>query len=166
MTLSHLPGDYDLAVAGGGVGASRIASPWKNNPWKNNPWKNNPWKNNALPDTSPDPGIDATVLPPEGSQDLPFRTAEFQTNAVRGSSINRGTATESVTTTIRAVDLGTTITIGVGGYNDAWSVQPYLLDVLYRPAPQLPPCIAPRLRSRRRQRARCPRCGCRTTVRR
>ncbi len=144
VRLSHLPADYDLAVAGGGVGASRIASPWKSNPWKSNPWKSNPWKSNALDDTSVEPGVDAAILPPEGSQDLPFTTEEFRTNAVRGSSINRGLASESVTTTIRAADLGTTITVGIGGYNGAASDQPYLLDVSLHPAPVLPPCIAAR----------------------
>lgn len=140
VTLTHLPADYDLAVAGGAPAG--ITTPYRLNPFRLNPFRLNPFRLNALDDTTNEPGADSSTLAPEPSSDLPITTTVAAAGTVRGSSINRGTAPESVTTVVRAGDPGKTLTYGIGGYNNAYSEQPYLVHLTVRPAPPLPACVA------------------------
>ena len=145
-SLTHLPADYDLALAGendlGDVSAYRL-NPYRLNPYRLNPYRLNPYRLNVLEDNGDEPGFDEASATPEIAGDIPLIASLDDAGTVRTSSTNRDRTKESVSTTVFAGDPGTTITIGVGGYDGAYDEEPYLLQLTVDPAPPLPDCIGP-----------------------
>lgn len=126
--LSQLPADYDLVLYGP-ESADTVSTPLRNTPLKNTPLKNTPVEDDGLDPTG-------NILVPETLQDVPLKNTPL-----KNTSINRGTTTEVVSTTIAEGEPGEDLTIQVSGYDGATSAEPYMLRVRFdQPEADLP-CI-------------------------
>lgn len=128
ISLSHLPADYDLVVYG--PSAAIPATPWRTIPWRTIPWRTIP-----VDDGTGQAATDDGEIAPEGAQDLPLLDIPL-----RGISIRRGTATESVTVPVLDSDRGGRFIVQVSGYNGAYHRKPYILRAHVKPAPGPRPC--------------------------
>lgn len=131
FSLSHLPADYDLVVYG--AGSDIPASPLRGSPLRGSPLRGSPVADTDGNDTS-------TATTPTALADVPLLD-----EPLRGTSVNRGTADESVTVVVRASDASHGFDVQVSGFNGASSPQPYALRSAVTPGPEPAACPATNL---------------------
>ncbi len=126
--LSQLPADYDLVLYGP-ESDDTVSAPLRNTPLKNTPLKNTPVEDDGLDPTG-------NVLVPETLEDVPLKNTPL-----KNTSINRGTTTEVVSTTILEGEPGEDLTLQVSGYDGANHPEPYMLRVRFDEPEADLPCI-------------------------
>lgn len=127
--LSHLPADFDLRLDGPSSAPLR-ASPLRASPLRASPLRASPIEDQGL---GLDP--DGQVIDPDLVEDTPT------TDRTLSQSAHRGLETEVVSTVVTAATADEPLTLAVSGYLGESSNQPYTLQVLVEPPPELS-CVA------------------------
>jgi hypothetical protein len=115
-------------------------------PVQSSPFGSTPLGTTPVPDQAPGTDNADTVPQANTLSDIPFGSTPwgstpFGSTAAANISQNRGDAPEQAALVVHAASNGMA-TIGVTGYNGAFSNEPYVLRLEVLPPPPLPPCSA------------------------